>query len=472
MAERTDYFSRSIGRVDVELLTRSFVVVFGIGSVGSAMALELARSGVGHMVLVDGDRLEVGNLSRHALPDSYVSANKAEAMASHLSINVPGLDVGAVSGHVDDSFDDLDVDRLIAPADLVIVATDQRESQRRLARRALAMDIPAIVPGLYADRGGEVFAQLTPGEACFTCWDDFRDPQESVRGATSINADALSVIQHAVYTSLALLDPRSRHARELAPGRGDPRPRQLFQIHPGAALVRSTVTRRPGCAGCAVGPSPLSGDRRGGIATSTRRVARAGGRPQAAGWPLVLTGDPTPPVFARVEVGQPVVLEGQSVRLSWEVENAVRVRIEGLGEHPPTGALEHVVTETTSFRLTAVNPFGETSALSPTVRTVQLPRLTEIPIPAPLPSWPVEPESDPPPSMGPVTDAEAPPAPARPLRELTPASLRASTFASAPAIRTITGISPPLRPHVAPVTFGVSAAVQSMREVLRMRRQA
>jgi molybdopterin/thiamine biosynthesis adenylyltransferase len=481
MTERSDYFSRIADRVDLGLLTQKFVVMLGVGSVGSIMALELARCGVGHMVLVDGDRLEPQNLSRHALPEHYVGANKAEAMASHLALNVPGLDVGGAAHNIDDSFSDTEIDRFLVPADLVVVATDRRRSQRRLARRALAMDIPAVVPGLYADRGGEVFTQLTPGEACFTCWDDFRDPDAEVRGATSVNADALGVIQQAVYLCLALLDPHSRHARDLARGQDDPRPRQLFQLHPGAALLRSTVTRRLGCVGCAVGPSPLSGgDHHVADATRTAGRVRDGHtRSSAAGWPLVLTGASTPPVLHSLHVSDQVVLEGATVTLSWAVENASRVTIERFGDHPSVGSLEAAITQTTAFRLNAVNPFGQISALSPSVITVQLPRLREVPIPSPPATWhPIAATRETRHVPALASDVRQVPDGLRSqasVLEAAPRSARASAFASSPAVRTVLGWSAVVpMPRMAPVTFAPPASVNSLKRAIlrRDRRQS
>jgi molybdopterin/thiamine biosynthesis adenylyltransferase len=383
MTDRPDYFSRIIGRVDLDALSDTFVVIAGVGSVGSMIALELARCGVGHLALLDGDHLEGANLSRHALADAYVGTNKAEAMASHLALNIPGLDVAGAPFHLDDSFSDAEIDRCLARADLVVIATDQRAAQRRIARRALAMDIPAVLPGLYADRGGEVFVQLNPGQACFMCWDAFREEDAQVRGVSSLNADALSVIQQAVYLCLAVLDPRSRHARDLAPLPQDPRPRQLFVQRPGAALVRASVTRRADCPGCAVGPSPLAGAAHAGEATTELFDGLLVGheRMLAAGWRFALSGEIKPPRIDAVEVSEPLVVEGTTVTLSWAASNATHVRIDGLGTHPSEGAIKALVANTTAFRVHAVNPFGEDSALSPVVRTMRLPRLREIALP-------------------------------------------------------------------------------------------
>jgi hypothetical protein len=379
MTTRTEYFARVMNRVSVGQLSHAFVVVVGVGAVGSTLALELARCGIGHLLLVDGDQLEAVNLARHALPDCYVGTNKAEAMAAHLALNVPDIDVGAVANHLDRDFEDQEIDLLLAPADLIVVATDEREAQRRVARRALSMDIPAILPGLYADRGGEVFVQLNPGQACFMCWDGFRDEGSEVRAVSAVNADAFAVVQQALYLCLAFLEPGSRHARDLAPSRDDLRPRQLFVLRPGAAMLRSPAVRRPGCPGCAVGLSPVHGDEQEATsaAAAGRRFATRERR-QAAGWEFVLTGELHPPTITSVMVGDPLVAEGGPTTLEWRTRNATHVVIDGHGVHPPVGELAVAVREPTVFKIDAANPFGVTTAASPVVRVVPIPRIREI----------------------------------------------------------------------------------------------
>jgi hypothetical protein len=384
MISRGDYFSRVADRVDLPTLASRLVLVVGAGSVGSSLCFELARCGVGHFAIADGDQLEPHNPVRHALPNAYVGTNKAEALAAHLVHNVPGVDVGALPHDLDVGYTDLELDRMLRPADLVVIATDDRETQRRIARRALAMDLPAVVPGLYLGGGGEVFVQLGPGQACFLCWDAFRETDAAVRGARSVHADAYAVLQQAIFLSLALLDPRSPHARELAPTANDRRPRQFFVLRPGAPLLRSPVARRPGCPSCAVGPSSLNdadgsvGDRRdpfrGVVADDVR----------AAGWAFTLRGVERPPSIEHVAVDRPLVIEGEAVRLEWVAVDATHVMVETLGRRPPVGHADVVVTNSRTFRVQAVNPFGQTDASSPVVRTMPSPRLPAA-VPAPLP---------------------------------------------------------------------------------------
>ena len=53
-----------------EAISRAAVVVIGLGGLGSPVALYLAASGVGHLILVDDDQVEVSNLQRQVVHDS------------------------------------------------------------------------------------------------------------------------------------------------------------------------------------------------------------------------------------------------------------------------------------------------------------------------------------------------------------------------------------------------------------------
>lgn len=73
-------------RLDPEYvrLKAAKVAVVGCGSVGSKVAVHLARSGVGQFVLVDGDVLASGNLVRNELDWRTVGMHKSKALAARL----------------------------------------------------------------------------------------------------------------------------------------------------------------------------------------------------------------------------------------------------------------------------------------------------------------------------------------------------------------------------------------------------
>jgi hypothetical protein len=76
-------------------LQETQVLIAGCGSLGSLVAVELARAGVGHIDLVDPESLSWANISRHALGAEYVDLNKSKGLAQYLLRQFPHLSVNA-----------------------------------------------------------------------------------------------------------------------------------------------------------------------------------------------------------------------------------------------------------------------------------------------------------------------------------------------------------------------------------------
>ena len=53
-----------LGNENILRLTKASVLVVGIGGVGAYAAEMLCRAGIGHLTIVDGDRVEASNLNR------------------------------------------------------------------------------------------------------------------------------------------------------------------------------------------------------------------------------------------------------------------------------------------------------------------------------------------------------------------------------------------------------------------------
>lgn len=83
-----DIFSRNKGIIETDVMKNKRAVILGCGSVGSLAAVELARAGVGHFLLVDADILEYHNLCRHQCGIEDVGDLKINALERKiLSIN-------------------------------------------------------------------------------------------------------------------------------------------------------------------------------------------------------------------------------------------------------------------------------------------------------------------------------------------------------------------------------------------------
>ena len=86
-----------IGEENLTKLNESTVAVFGVGGVGSFTVEALARSGVGHLVLIDKDNIDATNINRqlHAL-QSTVGRSKVEVMRERIHDINPAAQVDTI----------------------------------------------------------------------------------------------------------------------------------------------------------------------------------------------------------------------------------------------------------------------------------------------------------------------------------------------------------------------------------------
>lgn len=93
-------FSRNKGILESDVMEQKRAIILGCGSVGSLVALELARAGVKHFILVDADIVEYHNICRHQCGIEDVGDYKVYALKRKiLNIN-PGANVITFEGIV------------------------------------------------------------------------------------------------------------------------------------------------------------------------------------------------------------------------------------------------------------------------------------------------------------------------------------------------------------------------------------
>ena len=95
-----DRFQRTkllLGDENFSKLTAATVAVFGVGGVGSFAVEALARSGIGHLILIDKDNIDTTNINRqlHAL-NSTVGRSKVEVMRERIGEINPAAQVDTV----------------------------------------------------------------------------------------------------------------------------------------------------------------------------------------------------------------------------------------------------------------------------------------------------------------------------------------------------------------------------------------
>ncbi|GAA3755058.1 hypothetical protein GCM10022402_37170 [Salinactinospora qingdaonensis] len=102
-------------------LSRSHVLFLGCGGIGNLMAITLVTSGIGHLTLVDDDRIELSNLTRqYMFTESDVGELKSTVLARELARRNSTVEVT----HLEKAIASLDDLESLPAVDLVVVSAD------------------------------------------------------------------------------------------------------------------------------------------------------------------------------------------------------------------------------------------------------------------------------------------------------------------------------------------------------------
>jgi hypothetical protein len=151
---------------DAATLAATRVAVVGLGSLGSKIAVSLARSGVRRFLLVDDDVLLGENVVRHDLDWGSVGVHKAAAVADKLRRIAPGIDAVARVQNIDGQQSPVGAETILkdlAACDLIIDATANPHVFLRLAGLARMSKTPMVWAQVYAGGLGGVIARARPG---------------------------------------------------------------------------------------------------------------------------------------------------------------------------------------------------------------------------------------------------------------------------------------------------------------------
>ena len=120
-------------REEVEKLRNAEAAVAGLGGLGSHVSVFLARAGVGHLHLVDFDKVEMSNLNRQHYFISHLGMDKTEALKEQLLQINPWLDIKTSCERVTEE----NIPRLFQNADIICEAFDRPENKAMLVNSCL-----------------------------------------------------------------------------------------------------------------------------------------------------------------------------------------------------------------------------------------------------------------------------------------------------------------------------------------------
>jgi len=194
------YYSRQIvlkelGEQGQRKLRQSTVAVIGVGGIGTASALYLALAGVGSLILVDQDTIELHNLHRQILFSlEDLRLPKAEVAARKLKTVNPEVNLIQVP----DNLREENIKETLEKADLVVDGLDNMQTRYMVNSACYRLRIPYVFGGAIAMEGN-VSVFHPPETPCLECvlpaFDDRHLPGCDTRGVLGATAGIVGSIQ-------------------------------------------------------------------------------------------------------------------------------------------------------------------------------------------------------------------------------------------------------------------------------------
>ena len=110
------------------------VAICGLGGLGSNIAIALARAGIGKLILIDFDRVDITNLHRQQYKADQIGMYKTDALADNLCEIAPYIELEA---HTERITEDNAV-MLLSDADIICEAFDDAECKAMLTNTILS----------------------------------------------------------------------------------------------------------------------------------------------------------------------------------------------------------------------------------------------------------------------------------------------------------------------------------------------
>lgn len=164
---KNELYSRNKGILELNILEGKRVMIVGLGSFGSQIAIELAKAGVGNFALFDFDRVELHNLARHTSTTKDLGRLKTDVLYESILGKNPYAKVDLFPININEHLGLMEEE--VGKADIVICGTDNNESRFNLSTVLVHQQkIGIFGRAVTRAEGGDVF-RYRPGGPCYCC---------------------------------------------------------------------------------------------------------------------------------------------------------------------------------------------------------------------------------------------------------------------------------------------------------------
>ena len=181
-----------IGLDGQQKLAQSKVLIIGLGGLGSPVAMYLAAAGLGHLVLVDFDFMELSNLQRQIMHDTaQLGQYKLESARTKLQVLNPNTRVTLFNQCLEKT----SLETLIKDIDVVVDCSDNFATRFTINAVCVHSGTP-LVSGAALRWSGQVavFLPASPESPCYHCLYDESQEQTETCSEAGILAPVVGAI--------------------------------------------------------------------------------------------------------------------------------------------------------------------------------------------------------------------------------------------------------------------------------------
>ncbi|HEC75647.1 MAG TPA: hypothetical protein ENI33_00100 [Thermoplasmatales archaeon] len=159
---------KEIGKKGQEKLLSSRVAIIGCGGLGSVIATNLARAGVGEIRIVDRDYVEIDNLQRQILFDEEDAEKRVpKAVSAVEKLRKVNSEINLIP--IVEDVSPLNIEKIIKDVDAVADGTDNMETRFLINDACIKYSIPWVYGAVIGTEG--MTMNIFPGKtACLRCF--------------------------------------------------------------------------------------------------------------------------------------------------------------------------------------------------------------------------------------------------------------------------------------------------------------
>ena len=131
--EWDEAFIKRQGKETQKKFAGASIAICGLGGLGSNIAVSLARAGIGKLLLVDFDSVDIANLHRQQYKANQIGKYKTEALLENLKEIAPYIDIEIHTAYVTEE----NAAHLLQGADIICEAFDNAECKAMLTNIVL-----------------------------------------------------------------------------------------------------------------------------------------------------------------------------------------------------------------------------------------------------------------------------------------------------------------------------------------------